>query len=348
MAMTRRAWRVGLSLAAAIVLAMDLSAGRASAQTADKPAIDLTNPYAAGVKFGQLPEGRQWGGVIAATPDRDAKSIWAFERCGGSSCLNSDLPAVLEFDPSGKLVKSFGAGMFVFPHGIAVDRDGNVYVADADGKNGKGDQVVKFSPDGKVLLTLGKAGMPGDGPDYFNRPSAVVVAPDGTIFVADGHGGDSNARVVKFSADGKFIKAWGKKGSAPGEFNEPHGIAIDSSGRVFVADRANSRIQIFDQDGKFLAEWKQFGRPSAVYIDKDDVIYVADSQTEDKEGCPTDPGCRRGIRIGSTRDGTLKYFIPRPNPKEDQSGGEGVTADGAGNVFGAENVGKGLRKYAKK
>ena len=117
---------------------------------------------------------------------------------------------------------------------------------------------------------------------------------------------------------------------------------------MFVADRVNARIQIFDQDGKFLAEWKQFGRPSAVFIDKNDVIYVADSQTEDKDGCTPDPGCRRGIRIGSAKDGTVNDFIPRPNPAEDKSGGEGVAADAAGDVFGAENVGKGLRKYTKK
>jgi DNA-binding beta-propeller fold protein YncE len=317
----------------------------APAHAADKPAIDLPDPYAAGVKFGELPEGRKWGGVIAVTSDRDGKSIWAFERCGGD-CANSDLPAVLEFDPAGKLVKSFGAGMFVFPHGIAVDKDGNVYVADADGKNGKGHVVVKFSPDGKVLLTLGKPGMPGDAPGFFNRPSAVAVAQNGDIFVADGHGGTSNARIVRFGADGRILKMWGKKGSAPGEFDEPHGIALDSAGRVFVADRVNARIQIFDQDGKFLAEWKQFGRPSAVFIDHNDVIYVADSQTEDKEGCTPDPGCRRGIRIGNAEDGTVKYYIPRPNPAEDKAGGEGVAADAAGNVFGAENVGKGLRKYA--
>jgi DNA-binding beta-propeller fold protein YncE len=340
------ACHVGFTLAVGIAAALMLFPAHVAAETAAMPSIDLPNPYAAGVKFGELSEGRQWGGVIAVTPDRDGKSIWAFERCGGN-CLNSDLPAVLEFDPSGKLTKSFGAGMFVFPHGIAVDKDGNVYVADADGKNGKGHIVVKFSPDGKVLMTLGKPGMPGDAPGYFYRPSAVAVAPDGTIFVADGHGGDSNARIVKLAPDGKLIKSWGKKGSSPGEFNEPHGIALDSAGRVFVADRVNSRIQIFDPDGKFLAEWKQFGRPSAVFIDKDDVIYVADSQTEDKEGCTPDPGCRRGIRIGSARDGTVKYFIPRPNPKDDTSGGEGVAADMAGNVFGAENVGKGLRKYAK-
>jgi len=341
-----RVARARLMLAAGFAAMVILVAGRASAESTAMPSIDLPNPYAVGVKFGHLPEGRQWGGVIAVTPDRDGKRIWAFERCGGN-CVNSNLPAVLEFDPSGKLVKSFGAGMFVFPHGIAVDKDGNVYVADANGKNGKGDVVVKFSPEGKVLMTLGHAGMPGDAPGYFDRPSAVAIAPDGTIFVADGHGSDSNARIVKIAPDGEVIKTWGKKGSGPGEFNEPHGIALDSTGRVFVADRVNSRIQIFDADGRFLAEWKQFGRPSAVFIDGDDVIYVADSQTEDKEGCTIDPGCRRGIRVGSAKDGTVKYFIPRPNPNDDKSGGEGVAADAAGNVFGAENVAKGLRKYAK-
>src|SRR4029077_13618395 len=255
------------ALAAGVAATMMLVAVQLAAQTAALPAIDLPDPYAAGVKFGQMPEGRQWGGVIAVTPDRDGRNIWAFERCGGN-CLNSELPAVLEFDPGGKLLKSFCAGMFVFPHGIAVDKEGNVYVADANGKNGKGDVVVKFSPEGKVLMTMGHAEMPGDAPCYFDRPSAVAVAPDGTIFVADGHGCDPNARIVKLAPDGKVIKTWGKKGSGPGEFNETHGIALDSTGRVFVADRVNSRIQIFDPDGKFLTEWKQFGRPSAVFIDK--------------------------------------------------------------------------------
>jgi len=310
--MIRRPMRRARFVLVAAAAAMSaIVAARVEAETAAMPSIDLPNPYATGVKFGQLPEGRGWGGVIAVTPDRDGKSIWAFERCGGN-CLNSDLPPVLHFDPSGKLIASFGAGMFVFPHGITVDKDGDVYVADANGKNGKGDVVVKFSPDGKVLMVLGKAGMPGDAPGYFDRPSAVAVAPDGTIFVADGHGGDSDARVVKISPDGKLIKSWGKKGSAPGELNEPHGIALDSAGRVFVADRVNSRIQIFDQDGTFLAEWKQFGKPSAVFIDKNDLIYVADAQTEDKEGCTPDPGCRRGIRIGSAKDGTVKYFTRVP------------------------------------
>ncbi len=192
------------------------------------------------------------------------------------ACDGSNLAPILKFDASGKLVKSFGEGMFLFPHGIHVDPDGNVWLTDGLGKDGKGQQVFKFSPDGKVLMTLGKAGVAGNGPDEFNAPSAVLVAPNGDIFVADGHGRETNARIVKFSKDGKFIKTWGKKGSAPGEFDIPHALAMDSQGRLFVADRQNNRIQIFDQDGKFLDQWTQFSRPSGLYIDKNDVIYVAE------------------------------------------------------------------------
>ena len=167
------------------------------------------------------------------------------------ACDGSNLPPILKFDASGKLVKAFGAGLLLFPHGIHVDREGNVWVTDGLGKDGKGHQVFKFSPDGKVLLTLGKAGVAGNGPDEFNAPSAVLVAPNGDIFVGDGHGGETNARIVKFSKDGKFIKTWGKKGSGPGEFDIPHALAMDSRGRLFVGDRQNNRIQIFDQDGNY-------------------------------------------------------------------------------------------------
>jgi DNA-binding beta-propeller fold protein YncE len=317
----------------------------ARAQAAGPPSIDLPDPYSPATSFGQLPAGRTWGGATAVAGDPDGKSVWVFERCGGESCADSKLPPILHFDPSGKLLASFGAGMFVFPHGIAIDREGNVWVADADGKNGKGQQVVKFSPTGKVLLTLGKAGMPGDAPGFFNRPSGVAIARNGDIFVADGHGGDSNARVVKFSKSGKFLTAWGKKGSAPGEFDTPHAIAVDQHERVYVADRSNSRIQVFDATGKFIADWRQFGRPSGVYIDANDVIYVADSQTVDKTGCTADPGCRRGIRIGNAADGVVRYFIPRP--AGDAVGPEGVAVDASGTVYGASNEGKRIDRFTK-
>jgi len=183
------------------------------------------NPYRTVENWAKLPDGRTWGQVISADIDGDGKSIWVVERCGGTSCAKSDLASVLKFDSSGNLVKSFGAGMIVRPHGLFIDKNNDVWVTDGDAENGKGDQVFEFSQDGKVLLTLGKAGIAGDGPDTFNKPSDVLVAPNGDIFVADGHGPGSNARIVKFSADGTFIKAWGKEGTAPGEFNNPHSLA---------------------------------------------------------------------------------------------------------------------------
>ena len=322
----------------AAMLAALIAAGDAAAQTPP-------NPYKVVEGWPTLPAGRTWGGTGAVDVDRNG-NVWVFERCGGSRCDNSSLDPIMEFDPSGKLVTSFGAGMFVFQHGMGLDRDGNVYVTDADGnKQGKGHIVVKFSPQGKVLLTLGKPGVTGDGPDTFNRPSDVAVAANGDIFVADGHGGDSNARIVKFDKNGKFIKSWGKKGTAPGDFDEPHGIALDSQGRVFVADRGkNERIQIFDSDGNFIAEWKHLGRPSGVYIDANDILYVGDTLPNGKRVA----GKHDGIRVASAKDGKAIAFIPEPGLTRDLSDApEGVAADALGNVYAAQTNSRNLRKYVK-
>ncbi len=304
------------------------------------------NPYTAIERWGQLPEGRTWGSTSAIDVAPNGH-IWVAERCGANTCAGSNLPAILEFDQSGKLLRSFAAGMFVFPHGFLVDREGNVWVTDAQGRDGKGHQVFKFSPDGKLLLTLGKAGVAGSGPDEFNQPSDVAVAPNGDIFVADGHDAGSNMRIVKFTKDGKFIKTWGKPGAAAGEFNAPHGIAFDSTGRLFVADRANNRIQIFSQDGVFLDQWKQFSRLSGIYIDRNDVLYGSDSESNTKRN----PGWKRGIWVGSARDGKIRAFIPDPiaNPDESAtSGAEGVAADADGNIYGAEVGPKMVKKYVPK
>lgn len=281
------------------------------------------NPYRTVENHFQLPDGRKVGSTAGITVDRDGASVWAFERCGGNNCIGSTVAPVLKFDASGKLAASFGANMFVRPHGIHVDRDGNVWVTDQEGH-----QVVKMTPQGQVLMTLGKKGAPGEGPDRFNAPSAVYVVPDGSIFIGDGHGGNTNARMLKFTKEGKFVKTWGKRGTGPGDFETPHGIAMDSQGRLFIADRGNNRVQIFDQDGKFLAEWKQFGRPSGIFIDRNDVLYVADHQSDPK----TNPGFTKGIRIGSVRDGKVTAFIPDPDPDGTQ---EGVAVDATGNVYGS-------------
>jgi len=299
------------------------------------------NPYRVVETWAQLPEGRAWGQAIGVDIDPDGRSVWVYDRCGAKTCIGSKLDPIQKFDSSGKLVRSFGAGLINWPHGLFVDRDGNVWVTDGKAGDGRGHTVIKFSPDGKVLMTLGKPGVAGDDSDTFNSPSDVVVAPNGTIFVADGHGEKTNARIVKLSGDVKFIKAWGKQGSGPGELDVPHALAMDSSGRLFVADRSNSRIQIFDQDGKFLAEWKQFGRPSGLYIDKNDILYAADSQSGEKYNAPF----REGIRIGSVKDGRVTAFITEPGPTPNMP--EGVATDDQGNVFGGFTNKQTLKKFVK-
>ena len=302
------------------------------------------NPYRLEAGWAKYPTGRTWGSTSGVDVDR-AGNVWVFERCGARDCSDSKLETIFQFDRNGNIVKSFGGDMFVFPHGMALDREGNVYVTDADGKNGKGHVVVKFSPQGKILMTLGKAGVAGHSNELFNRPSAVTVAPNGDIYVADGHGGESNARVMKFAKDGRFLKSFGKKGKGRGEFDELHAIALDSHGRVFVGDRGNGLIKIFDAEGNLLDEWKQFGRPSGVYIDAADNIYVTDSQSDAKRN----PGVRRGIRVGSAKDGSVRALIPGVGPEPDkESVPEGVAADAAGVIYGAETSAANLLKYVRK
>ena len=353
-----------------------LAPGLAGAQNSDQPTNDAPNTYQTVKDYFKLPDGRTWGSTSAVDIDKDGKSIWVAERCGANTCLDratgqmSSQPTVLKFDPSGKLVKSFGAGLLIFPHGIYVDRDGNVWVTDGQddaplpargappapttGPIGpragatRGNQVYKFSPDGKVLLTLGKPGGAAE-PDYFYQPNDVIVAPSGDIFVSEGHGAGNN-RILKFAKDGKFIKSFGKKGSGPGEFDGPHALAFDSRGRLFVGDRNNNRVQVLDQDGKFIEEFRQFSRPSGIFI-KNDILYVADSESESVS--QNHNGWKRGIRWGSIKDGKIVGYIPDPETRSrpdftGTSAAEGVAVDAAGNIYGAEVGPKALKKYTKK
>jgi sugar lactone lactonase YvrE len=346
------------------------------------PTNDLPNPYQSIENAFTLPDGRTWGSTSAVDIGKDGRSIWVAERCGVNSCVTdpttgkmSPLDPILHYDASGKLIKSFGAGLLVGPHGIFVDRDGNVWVTDyqdnapraargtggAAGAAGQGRRgtapagplpgatvghlVYKFSPDGKVLMTLGK---PGGGvePDFFFQPNDVLVTRSGEIFVSCGHG-QGKSEILKFSKDGILIKRWGQTGTGPGEFDQPHALAMDSKGRLFIGDRNNNRIQIFDQDGKYLEEWKQFSRPSGIYIDKKDTIYVADSESESVSR--NHDGWKRGIRIGSAKDGSVKSFIPDPVDKAPStSAAEGVAADSQGNIYGAEVGPRRLMKYTMK
>ncbi len=313
------------------------------------------NPYrVASEAWGELPDGRKYGATSAVYPGPGGRTLWVAERCGENSCAGKqEMTTIFQFDLDGKRLKQFGAGLFAWPHGMFVDGAGHVWVTDAvgfgDPPPGLGHVIYKFSPDGELLMTLGRKGVAGDGPDTFNQPSDVLVAPNGDIFVADGHGAGGNNRIVKLTAEGRFIKQWGVTGEADGEFRDPHALAMDSRGRLFVGDRGNSRIQIFDQDGTHLATWKQFGRPSGLFIDANDILYATDSESNDRRN----PGVLRGIYIGSASDGRVTGFIPDPadpnnGPSASTSGAEGVAVDATGAIYGAEVGPRTLRKYVRR
>ena len=299
---------------------------------------DLPRPYETQRDWGTLPAGTEaWAAVTGVEPSPDGSFIYVIHRCFENSCANRLEQPILKFDYEGQLISAFGEGLFVFPHGATVDYEGNLWVADAQGGDGIGHQVIKFSPNGEVLMTLGRAGFGGAGPNLLHSPNDVVIDPsDGDIFVADSHRRGLNNRIVHYDAEGVFIKEWGGKGSQEGQLSEPHTIAMDSKGRLFVGDRENNRIQIFNQDGEFIDEWRQFGRPSGIFITPDDRIYVADSESGPDTGAGELMGIMKGIRIGSSVTGIVDAFIEDLEPlRDDHSGAEGVGVDHDGNVYGA-------------
>ncbi len=316
------------------------------------------NPYRKVADWAQLPEGRTMGAVGDVDIDPDGEHIWAIIRCdgsdahqGGYECFYSDLEPDLKFNQAGEVVESVGGGMVMWPHGLEVDPDGNIWVTDGararrttDGK--RGHQVVKFSPTGEVLMVLGTPGELGNSESHFNAPSDVVVSEGGAIFVADGHDVDTNNRIVKFAPDGTFVQAWGQTGYGPGEFRMIHALAIDSRGRLFAADRFNNRIQIFDQDGEFIAQWTQFGRPSGIFFDENDLIYVPDSESDNLQN----PGWEMGIRIGDAAEGWVHYSVPTlaGDPRHKRgAGAEFVAVDKFGNMYGGEPSSRTLQKYIR-
>jgi NHL repeat-containing protein len=358
-------------------------------QTINPPGPGGTHP-----EYFKMPAGRKWGSTAGVDIDRDGKTVWILDRCGANSCYDaasgkmSDLDPILHFDENGKLIKGFGAGIVVFPHGLFVDRDDNIWVTDGNdnrpnqGRGGgrgagaaaggqagagaargpagpvgaaagatKGHQVFKFDKDGKLLMTLGKAGGAAD-PEYFYQPNDVLVAPNGDIFVSEIHGAGGGV-IYKFDKTGKFLTKWGSPTGAgsttAGELNIPHSLAMDSRGRLFVASRGNNRIEIFDQNGKFIDQWFQFSRPSGVFVDKDDNIYVADSESGANNTTTHPGGWLRGIRIGSAKDGKVTAFIPDPEPDHTgTSSAEGVAVDSRGVIYGAEVGQMDVKKYVKK
>ena len=327
------------------------------ASTEQAVAQNSSNRYAIVDDWAKLPGGREMGAVGKATIDPDGRHVWAVVRCDagaerfGDECRDSDLDPVLKFDPDGNMVESFGGGLFIWPHGIDVDSDGNVWVTDGVGSGNipegddRGHRVIKFSGRGEVLMILGTGGEEGGGRNHFTSPSDIAIAENGDIFVADGHGNGNN-RVVKFNRRGEFLMSWGQTGYGPGEFRSLHAIDIDPSGRVFVGDRSNSRIQIFDQQGNHIATWTQFGRPSGIAFDNNGRIYVADSESDDVQN----PGWEMGIRIGEIETGWVTEFIrfPWADPRDTSgNGAEFIAVDRDGNMYGGEPRPRQLRKYMR-
>jgi sugar lactone lactonase YvrE len=335
---------ISFSVAAAL-----LGAQAALAQASTPCVNDAPDPFQRGVSFAPLPDGRSWGSTAGVTVAPDG-TIWAYDRCGANSCAGSSLDPIIAFAPDGKVLRHFGGGLLQMPHGLTVDTSGNVWVTDNAAKDGRGMQVFKFSPEGKILMTLGKPGG-GEAPDGFFQPNAVAIAANGDIFVGQNHTAHGDKSLVSvFSPEGKFIKSFGGKGSGAGELDVPHTLAFDAQGRLLVGDRNNNRIALFDRDGGYLGEWKQFSRPSGIVVTPDQMIYVGDSesQSRDPAAYAYNPGCEKGIRFGKLSDAQVLGLIPDQQPMSVSSTAEGVGVDKDGNVFGAEVGPKDLKKYLKK
>jgi DNA-binding beta-propeller fold protein YncE len=338
-----------------------LCSGSLAAQL--EPINQRPNPFSSMDNWATLPDGREWGSTAGVDMDPDGRHLWAIDRCGTNSCIGSAVDPIVKIDPSGNVVASMGGGLMLFPHGLHVDRDGNIWVTDGQGPRevnpstaGMGHAVYKLSPEGEVLLTLGQPGVAGDGTDeLLETPCDVVTDADGNIYVGDGHSGQNPdatastvARIVKFDRDGNLLKYWGGWGSEAGKLKTPHALDIDSRNRLIVGDRGNNRLQIFDLDGNYIGEFKSFSRPSGIYISDDDIIYVADSESEFDD--TRNPGWHAGIRVGSLLDGIVDYFIDGTvEAYPAGSNPEGVAVDSAGNVFGAVVSGGGaLVKSARR
>lgn len=344
----------------------------------------LPNPYRLDADWPTLPApwkgpgGRRWGEVIRVHVASNGH-VWVFHRCfhdkpnGDATCLGRGdaNPPILEFDAAGRLLRSVGVGLFAHPHGFTVDDEGNLWTTDTNDEEAilgmpaqdaqgvaLGQTVLKLSPDGRVLMTLGTPGKGGSAPGLFDRPTGVSIARNGDIFVSDGHSRNrsNNARIVRFRRDGTFVTTWGQPGVEPGNFREPHDLYVGGSrGWVYVADRLNRRVQVFDQDGAFIAAWTQFGQPSSVYVDAEDNIYVGatyqdPSRGESATGRISGPN-DRAIVVGNAITGELKYLIPDPTDlstlTDTGTSASGIAVDAQGSIYAADVGPNNLRKYVK-
>ena len=290
-----------------------------------------------------LPDGEVLGAVAGVSVDSH-KHVYVFHRSGRTWPASDELdqtpivrPTVTVFDgDTGVVLARWGAGLFAMPHGLSIDNHDNVWLTDVALQ-----QIYKFSADGHLMLTLGERGVAGNDSGHFNRPTAVAVSPDGSFYVSDGY---RNTRVMKYSADGKFLFEWGTKGSGPGQFDLPHGVALDGAGNVYVADRGNGRVQVFDSAGRYLRQWadKQLGRPYAVAVDRHGVAYVADGG--DQPDAPPDRSAWAVVQA----DGRSLARIGRFGNYDGQfEMAHSIAVDDEGSVYVGDITGARVQKFVR-
>jgi streptogramin lyase len=342
-AVSRRRWTgwvrcslVGLAAFAAV------SSACGQAQTPPPtiwPRVNLSTCYGVQTGFFQRPAGLAWGDMVGIAIDGQGQ-IWLSTR--------AQVP-VQVFDAQGKFVRAWGEGLLGSSHFIRIDPEGMVWLADV-----KNHVVFRLTPEGKVLMTLGTPGEAGCDATHMNRPTDVAVSPAGEIFVSDGYG---NARIAHYDKQGKFVKQWGKVGTAAGEFSFPHSIVMDSKGLLYVADRSNNRIQVFDQGGNFLAQWRNLLVPWGLFVTRsaqgEDEIWACGSspmpwRPEDGFlGCP--PKDQLIMKFDTTGRVLQLWTFPKGEDGKEEPGElnwlHAIAVDPHGNVFVGDVKGKQAQKF---
>lgn len=323
-----------LVVGACLIIGFDASPS--NAEEPKHPRIDMAVGYAVDAKWPRKPKDVTWGALTGVTVDAD-DNVYVYTR---------GTPPVQVYDSNGKYVRGWGGEILKSAHFIHIDPKGNIWVPDLDTHT-----VRKFTPDGKLLLTLGTEGEMGCDDKHFNLPTDIAVSPAGDIFVSDGYG---NNRVVHFDASGKFVKAWGKLGVKPGEFSIPHAIEMDSKGRLYICDRNSARVQVYDQKGKFLADWRNLLVPWGIHITKNDEIWVCGSSPMrwvKEKGFGGPPKDQLIMRFNA--DGkVLQHWTFPICPKGKEKPGElnivhGIAVDSKGNVYLGDVEGQRVQKFVR-
>ncbi len=305
--------------------------------------VTLSTWYEVDPNWPQRPANMPWGQMPGVFVDKQDR-VWLFTRAE---------PPVQVYSNDGKFIKAWGTGLLtktdtgVISHFIKIDNRGHVWLADVGGH-----AIYECTQDGKLLKTLGTKGVPGCDETHLYKPTDMAITPDGQVFVSDGYG---NARIVHFDAQGRFVKAWGKLGTAPGEFNLPHAIAIDSKGRLYVADRNNARVQVFDQQGHVLGVWKNLIVPWGLWVtDKDEIWVCGCSPMRWREedallSCP--PKDQILMKFDHTGRALQLWTVPKGKDGEEKPGElnwvHGIAVDSHGNIFATDIIGKRAQKFIR-